>query len=191
MNEYDTLIEKHFQKKPGEQIQALYDRYEQISRYHKDPLTAALLASSYYGMEELEMRLPRLDAVLRNPFETEHLRHALTGLIMVADGGPAEGAKAIQIYLAFQRQGLELADSRSYHMLALLAISCGRAGRLAEELQADMTAMSQKEFCRAGSRWIRKEQDRQELLRDETSRAYALLLGMREEVDTILEELED
>ena len=66
MNSTEILIERHFQKKPGENLEVLRDRYRQISQFHKDPLTAALLATSYYGMEELKMRLPKLNEILRN-----------------------------------------------------------------------------------------------------------------------------
>ena len=186
MTQMDKLIEEHFLKKPGENLQALEDRYQEILTFHKDSLTAALLATSYYGIEELKMRLPRLNDMLRNPFSREEDLHAITGLIMVADGGPAEGAKAIQIYMQLQKNGLELKQKKSYHLLALLAICTDQACSLATRICGEKEGIYQDQaLC-----YLREKQKELELSgdMDESSRAHALLLGMRDEVETIWKE---
>ncbi len=190
MSSTDLLIERHFQKKPGENLEVLRDRYRQISEFHKDPLTAALLATSYYGMEELKMRLPRLNEILRNPFSMEEYLHAVTGLILLADGGPAEGAKAIQIYMALKPHGIEVDDSKTHHLISMLAIASHQAMPLVERLLEDMDEEKEKKeaFHEVASGWIREQTKIQEESGLEDSIAYALLVGMKEEVETILDE---
>ena len=190
MNSTEKLIERHFQKKPGENLEVLQDRYRQISQFHKDPLTAALLASSYYGMEELKMRLPRLNEILRNPFSVEEYLHAVTGLILLADGGPAEGAKAIQICMALGSHGIEVDDTKTHHLISMLAIASHQALPLVERLVQDMDEEKEKKeaFHEAASHWIREQAKYQEEAGLEDSMAYALLVGMKEEVETILDE---
>lgn len=186
MTHMETLIEEHFHKKPGENLEALKDRYEQIRTFHRDPLSAALLATSYYGMEELQMRLPRLNDMLRNPFAKEEVLHAITGLIMVADGGPAEGAKAIQIQMFLQANGIALEEVKSFHLLSLLSICCRQARAVAEAV----IGADEKAFQENGKAYLKAEQERLQALAevDETSRAYALLVGMAEELETVLAE---
>ncbi len=186
MNHTETLIKKHFEKKPGENIEALRERYEEISTFHKDPLSAALLATSYYGMEELRMRLPRLNDMLANPFGQGDLLHALTGLIMMADGGPAEGAKAMQIYMALSGQGVKFDTIRQRHLLALLSIACQQARPVADAMKEEMTGG--KNFETAAEEWLRAEQKVYEESMDETAIGYALLVGMREEMETLFDE---
>ncbi len=190
MNSTEILIEKHFQKKPGENLEVLWDRYHQISQFHKDPLTAALLATSYYGMEELKMRLPRLNEILKNPFSVEEYLHAVTGLILLADGGPAEGAKAIQIYMALGSHGIEVDDTKTHHLISMLAIASHQAMPLVGSLMEDMDEQKAKKeaFHDVASDWIRKQTRIQEEEGLEDSMAYALLVGMKEEVETILDE---
>ena len=190
MNGNDSLIERHFHKKPGENLEVLRDRYRQISGFHKDPLTAALLATSYYGLEELKMRLPRLNDILRNPFSTEEYLHAVTGLILLADGGPAEGAKAIQIYMALKSRGIDVDDPKTYHLISMLAIASHQAVPLVGMLFQDMddTIGSKEAFHEAATGWILAEQKFQEEEGSEESMAYALLVGMKEEVETVLDE---
>ena len=190
MNPTETLIERHFQKKPGENMEVLRDRYSQISRFHKDPLTAALLATSYYGMEELKMRLPRLNEILKNPFSIEEYLHAVTGLILLADGGPAEGAKAIQIYMALDSHGIKADDTKTHHLISMLAIASHQALPLVGSLLQGMDGEKEKKqaFHEAASGWIREEMKIQEETGLEDSMAYALLVGMKEEVETILDE---
>lgn len=190
MSSIDLLIERHFQKKPGENLEVLRDRYRQISEFHKDPLTAALLTTSYYGMEELKMRLPRLNEILRNPFSMEEYLHAVTGLILLADGGPTEGAKAIQIYMALKPHGIEVDDSKTHHLISMLAIASHQAMPLVERLLEDMDEEKEKKeaFHEVASGWIREQTKIQEESGLEDSIAYALLVGMKEEVETILDE---
>ena len=190
MNSTEILIERHFQKKPGENLEVLRDRYRQISQFHKDPLTAALLATSYYGMEELRMRLPKLNEILRNPFSVEEYLHAVTGLILLADGGPAEGAKAIQIYMALGSRGIEVDDTKTHHLISMLAIASHQAMPLVGRLMEDMDEEKEKKeaFYEAASAWIREQTRIQEMEGLEDSMAYALLVGMKEEVETILDE---
>ena len=190
MNSTEILIERHFQKKPGENLDVLRDRYRQISQFHKDPLTAALLATSYYGMEELKMRLPKLNEILRNPFSVEEYLHAVTGLILLADGGPAEGAKAIQICMALGSRGIEVDDTTTHHLISMLAIASHQAmpllGRLVENM--DEEKEKKEAFHEAASNWIREQTKLEEEAGLEDSMAYALLVGMKEEVETILDE---
>lgn len=205
-------IQKHFEKKAGDNLAALKERFETISQFHKDPLTAALLATSYYGIEELKMRLPRLNDILRNPFGEGELLHAISGLIILADGGPAEGAKAIQIYLPLKMAGVDLDTVKNRHLLGLLSIICGQARTTAEEIKGSMQDLKGKDadreehldhideggcstgnnmdiaFVQAATAWILKRQQEEEKSGDENSMAYALLVGMRDEVATILEE---
>ncbi|MBQ6393225.1 MAG: hypothetical protein IJH60_06905 [Eubacterium sp.] len=190
MNSTEILIERHFQKKPGENLDVLRDRYRQISQFHKDPLTAALLATSYYGMEELKMRLPKLNEILRNPFSVEEYLHAVTGLILLADGGPAEGAKAIQICMALGSRGIEVDDTKTHHLISMLAIASHQAMPLVGRLVEDMDAEKEKKeaFHEAASNWIREQTKLEEEAGLEDSMAYALLVGMKEEVETILDE---
>ena len=190
MNSTEILIERHFQKKPGENLEVLRDRYRQISQFHKDPLTAALLATSYYGMEELKMRLPKLNEILRNPFSVEEYLHAVTGLILLADGGPAEGAKAIQICMALGSRGIEVDDTKTHHLISMLAIASHQAMPLVGRLVEDMDAEKEKKeaFHEAASNWIREQTKLEEEAGMEDSMAYALLVGMKEEVETILDE---
>ena len=191
MNSTDILIERHFHKKPGENLETLTGRYREISGFHKDPLTAALLATSYYGMEELRMRLPRLNEILRNPFDREEYLHAITGLILLADGGPAEGAKAIQMYMALNSRGIQVDDAKTHHLLALLAIASHQALPLLETVLESMDEEKEDKkeaFHDAVAGWIRQEQKIQAANGLEESMAYALLVGMKEEVETILDE---
>ena len=190
MNSTEILIERHFQKKPGENLEVLRDRYRQISQFHKDPLTAALLATSYYGMEELKMRLPKLNEILRNPFSVEEYLHAVTGLILLADGGPAEGAKAIQICMALGSRGIGVDDTKTHHLISMLAISSHQAMPLVVRLVEDMDGEKEKKeaFHEAASNWIREQTKIEEEAGLEDSMAYALLVGMKEEVETILDE---
>lgn len=190
MNSTEILIERHFQKKPGENLEVLRDRYRQISQFHKDPLTAALLATSYYGMEELKMRLPKLNDILRNPFSVEEYLHAVTGLILLADGGPAEGAKAIQICMALGSRGIEVDDTKTHHLISMLAIASHQAMPLVGRLVEDMDGEKEKKeaFHEAASNWIREQTKLEEEAGLEDSMAYALLVGMKEEVETILDE---
>lgn len=201
----ERLINNHFEKKPGENLEALKGRYMQIGKFHKDPVSAALLATSYYGMEELSMRLPRLNDILRNPFGEEEILHAITGLIMIADGGPAEGAKAIQIAMALKTHGIEIKDPKTAHMVALLAISCKQVFAMMGEITGKMESIKASEegnfevtkkddavtielFWKAAQSWLQEEQRRQEVSADETEIAYALLVGMKEEVETVFDE---
>ncbi len=185
MNHTEKLITKHFEKKQGDNIEALRERYEVICTFHEDPLSAALLATSFYGMEELRMRLPRLNEMLTNPFGQGQKLHALTGLIMMADGGPAEGAKAMQIYMALSGI-VEFDTTKQRHLLALLSIACNQALPVAQTIKEAME--TGKSFESAAEDWLRAEQKSQEESLDDTSMAYGLLVGMREEMETLFDE---
>jgi len=186
----EQLIEQHFRKKPGENLEVLQDRYRAISSFHKDPLTAAVLATSYYGMEELQMRLPRINEIMRNPFSRDEELHAVTGLIIAADGGPAEGAKAIQIRMALGEQGITADESKTCHLIALLAIASRQVLPLMEQLLDPSLEEGERKaaFHEAAAGWLLEERERQALICNEEDMAYALLVGLKDEVDTILEE---
>lgn len=199
----NSFIQKHFEKKTGDNLPALKERYDIISQFHKDPLTAALLATSFYGIEELKMRLPRLNDILRNPFGEEQLLHAISGLIILADGGPAEGAKAIQIYLPLKMEGIDMDTVENRHLLGLLSILCGQARSITEELkgriQTEMDAWNDNKeaesqhktalFSKHAAKWILERQQEEEESGDEDSMAFSMLVGMKDEVATILEEV--
>lgn len=124
----------HFAGKPDENLIPLVKRMQDISALCQDITGSALLAASYYSMEELRMRLPVLEAMLRNPFGEGKRLQEITSIIMTADGGPAEGAKAIQLYLTLTKEGINCMEPGMNRMIGLLAIAASRPAALAKEL---------------------------------------------------------
>ncbi len=130
--------------KPEENVDHLLERFDNIMDILHDLPGSALLAASYYGMEELEMRLPRLLGILENPFGKIPVSSGgmktdaasmTAGTILAADGGPAEGAKAIQLYFKFrERKGLNPTDPGILRMTGLLGILADRPADLAEQI---------------------------------------------------------
>lgn len=79
------LVRLQLTKKKGQDLEPLTGRFEKILVFQEDVIMTAVLASSYY--EELKMRLPRPEEILRNPFGSGINLKAATGTIMLADGG--------------------------------------------------------------------------------------------------------
>ena len=93
------LVAAYFTGKPDETIGPLLRRLKKVMESREDMISGAVLAASYYGIEELSMRLTILEEGVRNLYTDQKCVEALTGSIMIADGGPAEVAKAIQWYM--------------------------------------------------------------------------------------------
>ena len=131
------VVVSYLAAKPEKSLDPVLERLERILFFRQDILSSALLAASFYSMEELHMRLPRLDEILRNPFDTEEKAEAVSGTILIADGGPAEGAKAIQLYMLFAAKGIDVSDPAVIRMLGLLGILADRPVELVSEIQAE------------------------------------------------------
>lgn len=132
--EESLLVAFYFAGKPDENLDPLLERLEKIQVFRKDLISSALLASSYYGMEELNMRLPALEAILKNPFGDGKMVELISGSIMIADGGPAEGAKAIQLYLSLEKAGVDVQREGVVRMIGILAILAIKATVLGQQL---------------------------------------------------------
>lgn len=144
--------------KPEKNVDHLLERLDNIMGFLHDLPGSALLATSYYGMEELEMHLPRLLGILENPFgkisvSSEGMKtdaaSMAAGTILAADGGPAEGAKAIQMYFKFrEREEIDPADPGILRMTGLLGILADRPADLAEKIFAISDQLGEE------SRWV-------------------------------------
>lgn len=197
----NALVRLQFTKKKGQDLEPLYERYEDIMEFHKDEISASILASSYYSMEELKMRLPKLEEILMNPYGTGMEIQVVTGTIMLADGGPAEGAKGIQMYFFLDREGVDVRDLRVRRMIGLLSVLAGQAVKLAQQIseegriwceEAKKAGISRipnltESFLIAGAHYVlglAADQEQQQNLND---MAFHLLTGMMDEVQTILD----
>lgn len=197
----NALVRLQFTKKKGQDLQPLYERYEDIMEFHKDEISASILASSYYSMEELKMRLPKLEEILMNPYGAGMGIQVVTGTIMLADGGPAEGAKGIQMYFFLDREGVDVQDLRVRRMIGLLSVLAGQAVKLAQQIseegriwceEAKKAGISRipnltEGFLIAGAHYVLSlaaDRERQQNLND---MAFHLLTGMMDEVQTILD----
>jgi len=144
--DFSYVMSYYLAVKPERNMDPLLERLDNIMDILHDLPGSALLAASYYGMEELEMRLPRLLSILENPFgkipvlsggmKTD-AASMTAGTILAADGGPAEGAKAIQLYFKFrERKGLNPTDPGILRMTGLLGILADRPSDLTEQIFA-------------------------------------------------------
>lgn len=143
--------------KPEKNLEPLLERLESVMSFRKDLLGSALLAASFYSMEELHMRLPRMEETLVNPFSQlgENITELISDTIITADGGPAEGAKAIQLYMYLtdlikDNMMSDPADPEFIRMVGLMAVMSSRAKEMAETLCRMMKDMKTE----AGSSYI-------------------------------------
>ena len=116
------LIAAYFAGKPDETITPLLRRLQMVMKEREDLISGGILAASYYGMEELSMRIPVLEEGVRNLYTDKEDIEALTGTIMIADGGPAEVAKAIQWYMFLVKNGFDMKKRQMARMIGLLAV---------------------------------------------------------------------
>lgn len=116
------LVAAYFTKKPDETVQPLVRRLKMVIKNRVDIVSGAVLAASYYGMEELDMRLPILEDGVENLYVDKKCVEALIGSIMIADGGPAEVAKAIQWYMFLLKNGLNMNECRMARAIGVLAV---------------------------------------------------------------------
>lgn len=198
---FHELIRLQLIKKKGQDLEPLTERFREILKFQEDEVTASLLASSYYGIEELKMRLPRLEEILRNPFGKGQGIKALSGMIMLADGGPAEGAKAIQMYLYLDKQGIDVKDIRVNRMIALFCIVSEQAldyvkGIMENAACWQREARNKKLVCIpditecfliAGAYHILNTASDREQRFQLNDMAFNLLSGMMDEVLTVLD----
>lgn len=116
------LVAAYFTGKPDETIGPLLRRLKKVMESRKDMISGAVLAASYYGIEELSMRLTILEEGVRNLYTDQKCVEALTGSIMIADGGPAEVAKAIQWYMFLMKNQYDMNNERMARLLGILAV---------------------------------------------------------------------
>lgn len=172
--------------KPEENLEPLLERLETVQGFHKDIVSSALLAASYYGMEELAMRLPRLEEILKNPFGDGAGMHSIAGTILIADGGPAEGAKAMQLYFSFARAGIKVEEVRVVRMIGLLAVVGNRPADVATEILAFCPEKDVDGFLMAACRWLEDQITSGEKMEDMNLTAQNLVSGMPQELAAIV-----
>ena len=185
------LIAAYFAGKPDKTITPLLRRLQIVMKDREDLISGGMLAASYYGMEELSMRIPVLEEGVRNLYTDQEDIEALTGSIMIADGGPAEVAKAIQWYMFFVKNGFDVKKRQMARVIGLLAVissspvMVGRQlmnrtnesiGRYEKE-QKDKNYM-QDTFCEQVCTYIRQLQRKeQEKARRLEKTSYRMLTG--------------
>lgn len=172
--------------KPEENLEPLLERWENIREFHKDAVSSALLAASYYGMEELKMRLPRLEEILKNPFGDGTGMHSIAGTILIADGGPAEGAKAMQLYFGLAKEKIDVKDLRVVRMIGLLAVIGNRPVDVTAEILASCTARETDEFLMAACCWMEEQVASEEKVAQMNLTAQNLVTGMPQELAAIV-----
>lgn len=138
------LVAAYFTQKPDETVEPLVRRLKMVMKNRTDIVSGAILAASYYGMEELDMRLPVLEDGVANLYADRKSVEALIGSIMIADGGPAEVAKAIQWYMFLLKNGFYMNECRMARLLGILAV-ISSPNRIGEELLREVTEEEQKE----------------------------------------------
>lgn len=116
------LVAAYFTGKPDETIGPLLRRLKKVMESREDMISGAILAASYYGIEELSMRLTILEEGVRNLYTDQKCVEALTGSIMIADGGQAEVAKAIQWYMFLMKNQYDMNNERMARLLGILAV---------------------------------------------------------------------
>lgn len=128
------LIASYFEEKPDETITPLLRRLQLVMRNREDLISGGMLAASYYGAEELAMRIPVLEDGIRNLYEDRRCVEALTGSIMIADGGPAEVAKAIQWYMFLMKSGFDMRSCQIARLIGILSVISSSPNLLGQEL---------------------------------------------------------
>lgn len=138
------LVAAYFMRKPDETVEPLVRRLKMVMKNRADIVSGAILAASYYGMEELDMRLPVLEDGVANLYADRKRVEALIGSIMIADGGPAEVAKAIQWYMFLLKNGFHMNECRMARLLGILAV-ISSPNMIGKELLREVTKEEQKE----------------------------------------------
>lgn len=128
------LIAIYFAGKPDETVTPLLRRLQMVMRDREDIISGGMLAASYYGEEELTMRIPVLEDGIGNLYKDRKCIEALTGSIMIADGGPAEVAKAIQWYMFLLRNGIDINGYQIARLIGILAVISSSPNLLGQEL---------------------------------------------------------
>lgn len=184
------LTAAYFAGKPDETVTPLLRRLKMVMKDREDIISGGILAASYYGAEELAMRIPVLEDGVGNLYKDKKCVEALTGSIMIADGGPAEVAKAIQWYMFLLRNGFDVNGCQAARLIGILAVISSSPNIIGQELlkRANENIVSknnkkqekdfQKIFCEESCAYIKelqqKEQERVKKL-DRTS--YKMLTG--------------
>lgn len=182
------LVAIYFAGKPDETVMPLLRRLQMVMKNRNDIISGGMLAASYYGEEELSMRIPTLEDGIRNLYIDKKCIEALTGSIMIADGGPAEVAKAIQWYMFLTRNGLDVNACRMARLIGLLAVISSSPNIVGQKLLTGINTNvesnkkdeknTQDIFCEEACTYIQglcqKEQERIRKL-DRTS--YKILTG--------------
>lgn len=184
------LIAAYFAGKSDETVTPLLRRLQMVMKDREDIISGGMLAASYYGAEELAMRIPVLEDGAGNLYKDKKCIEALTGSIMIADGGPAEVAKAIQWYMFLLRNGVDINEYQVARLIGILAVISSSPNILGQELlkRADDNIISknnkkeeknlQKIFCEEACTYIKElQQKEQERIRKLDRTSYKMLTG--------------
>lgn len=184
------LIAAYFAGKPDETVTPLLRRLQMIMKNREDIISGGMLAASYYGAEELAMRIPVLEDGAGNLYKDKKSIEALTGSIMIADGGPAEVAKAIQWYMFLLKNGFDINGCQAARLIGLLAVISSSPNMLGQELlkRANENIVGktnkkeeknfQKIFCEETCAYIKElQQKEQERIRKLDRTSYKMLTG--------------
>lgn len=184
------LIAAYFAGKPDETVTPLLRRLQMVMRDREDIISGGMLAASYYGAEELAMRIPVLEDGVRNLYKDRKSIEALTGNIMIADGGPAEVAKAIQWYMFLLKNGFDMNKHQAARLIGILAVISSSPNLLGQELlkRAKENTASiknnteekefQKIFYEETCTYIKElQQKEQERIRELDRTSYKMLTG--------------
>lgn len=184
------LTAAYFAGKPDETVTPLLRRLKMVMKDREDIISGGMLAASYYGEEELAMRIPVLEDGAGNLYKDKKCVEALTGSIMIADGGPAEVAKAIQWYMFLLKNGFDMNEHQVARLIGILAVISLSPNLLGQELlkrakenmasiknnteEKELQKIFYEETCTYIKELQQKEQERTRKL-DRTS--YKMLTG--------------
>lgn len=184
------LIAAYFAGKPDETVTPLLRRLQLVMKDREDIISGGMLAASYYGAEELAMRIPVLEDGAGNLYKDKKSVEALTGSIMIADGGPAEVAKAIQWYMFLLRNGFDMNGCKIARLIGILAVISSSPNMLGQELlkRANKNIANknnkkpekdfQEIFCEETCSYIKElQQKEQEQVRRLDRTSYKMLTG--------------
>ena len=184
------LTAAYFAGKPDETVTPLLRRLKMVMKDREDIISGGILAASYYGAEELAMRIPVLEDGVRNLYKDKKCVEALTGSIMIADGGPAEVAKAIQWYMFLFRNGFDMNKCQIARLIGVFAVISSSPNIIGQELlkRAKENVVSknnkeqekdfQKIFCEESCAYIKElQQKEQERVRKLDRTSYKMLTG--------------
>lgn len=191
------LIAAYFAGKPDETVMPLLRRLQMVMKNREDIISGGMLAASYYGAEELAMRIPVLEDGIRNLYGDKSCIEALTGSIMIADGGPAEVAKAIQWYMFLAKNGFDMGDCQIARLIGVVSVISSSPNLLGQKLlkraserivnkdnkivnvdNKERKNILQEAFCEVTCAYIQELQQReQERMRRLDRTSYKLLTG--------------